>query len=55
MIKRTSTSTEMAVKALPKEEKTWEQIVPKHYSARQPNLTIFSIFLKMLRIDLEVF
>src|SRR6266704_1403640 len=30
-IKRTSTSTEMAVKALPKEEKTWEQIVPKHY------------------------
>ncbi len=30
-IKWTSTSTEMAVKALPKEEKTWEQIVPKHY------------------------
>src|SRR6266702_1848194 len=30
MIKRTSTSTEMAVKALPKEEKTWDQIVPKH-------------------------
>jgi len=31
MIKRTSTSTEMAVRALPKEEKTWDQIVPKHY------------------------
>ncbi len=31
MIKRTSTSTEMAVKALPKEEKMWDQIVPKHY------------------------
>jgi len=31
MIKQTSTSTEMAMKALPKEEKTWEQIVPKHY------------------------
>ena len=30
-IQRTSTSTEMAVKALPKEEKTWDQIVPKHY------------------------
>ena len=31
MIKRTSTSTEMAVKALPKEEKKWDQIVPMHY------------------------
>ncbi len=30
-IKWTSTSTEMAVKALPKDEKTWDQIVPKHY------------------------
>jgi hypothetical protein len=26
-----SASAELAVKALPKEEKTWEQIVPKHY------------------------
>ncbi len=31
MIKWTSTLMEMAVKALPKEEKTWDQIVPKHY------------------------
>ncbi len=31
MIKWTSTSMEMAIKALPKEEKTWDQIVPKHY------------------------
>ncbi len=31
MIKRTSTSMEMAIKALPKEEKTWDQIVLKHY------------------------
>src|SRR6266702_255506 len=31
VIKQTSTSTEMTVKALPKEEKTWDQIVPKHY------------------------
>ena len=30
-IRRTSTSTQMAVKALPKEEKTWDQIVPPHY------------------------
>ena len=30
-IRRTSTSTEMAIKALPKEKKTWDQIVPKHY------------------------
>ncbi len=30
-IKRTSTSTEMAIKALPKEEKMWDQIVPKQY------------------------
>ena len=30
-IRRTSTSTEMAVKALRKEEKTWDQIIPKHY------------------------
>ena len=26
-----SASAELAVKALPKEEKTWEQIVPEHY------------------------
>ena len=31
MLKRTSTSTQMAVKALPKEEKTWDQIVPPQY------------------------
>ncbi len=31
MIKWTSTLTEMAVKALSKEEKTWDQVVPKHY------------------------
>ncbi len=31
MIKRTSTSMEMAIKVLPKEEKTWDQVVPKHY------------------------
>ena len=30
-IRKASTATEMAVKALPKEEKTWDQIVPKHY------------------------
>ena len=30
-IRRTSTSTQMAIKALPKEEKTWDQIIPKHY------------------------
>ena len=30
-IKRSSTSTQMAVKALPKEEKTWDQIVPPQY------------------------
>ena len=30
-LKRTSTSTQMAVKALPKEEKTWDQIVPSQY------------------------
>src|ERR1700761_9484522 len=30
-IRRTSTSTEMAVKALPKEEKPWDQIVPPAY------------------------
>ena len=31
MLKRTSTSTQMAIKALPKEEKTWDQIVPPQY------------------------
>src|SRR6266702_3469508 len=31
MIKRTTKSMEMDIKALPKEEKTWDQIVPKHY------------------------
>jgi len=31
MIKQTSTSTEMAIKVLPKDKKTWDQIVPKHY------------------------
>ena len=30
-LKRTSTSTQMAVKALPKEEKSWDQIVPPQY------------------------
>ena len=30
-IRRTSASTEMAVKVLPKEEKTWDQIVPMQY------------------------
>ena len=30
-LKRTSTSTQMVVKALPKEEKTWDQIVPPQY------------------------
>ena len=30
-LKRTSTSTQMAVKALPKKEKTWDQIVPPQY------------------------
>ena len=30
-LKWTSTSTQMAVKALPKKEKTWEQIVPPQY------------------------
>ena len=31
MLKCTSTSTQMVVKALPKEEKTWDQIVPPQY------------------------
>jgi hypothetical protein len=31
IIRRTSTSTEMAIKALPKEEKPWDKIVPSHY------------------------
>src|SRR6266702_5688272 len=31
MIKQTSTSMEMTIKALPKEEKTWDKEVPKHY------------------------
>ena len=31
MLKQTSTSTQMAIKALPKEEKTWDQIVPPQY------------------------
>ena len=31
MLKQTSTSTQMVVKALPKEEKTWDQIVPPQY------------------------
>ena len=30
-LRGTSTSTQMAVKALPKEEKTWDQIVPPQY------------------------
>ena len=30
-IRRMSTLTQMAIKALPKEEKTWDQIIPKHY------------------------
>src|SRR6202158_2675667 len=30
-LKKASTSTELAVRALPKEEKTWDQIVPTHY------------------------
>ena len=30
-LKRTSTLTQMAVKALPKEEKSWDQIVPPQY------------------------
>src|ERR1700744_1793447 len=30
-IKRSSTATQMAVAALPTEEKPWDQIVPKHY------------------------
>ena len=30
-LKWTSTLTQMAVKALPKEEKTWDQIVPPQY------------------------
>ena len=30
-LKRTSTSTQMAVKAPPKEEKSWDQIVPPQY------------------------
>ena len=30
-LKQTSTSMQMAVKALPKEEKTWDQIVPPQY------------------------
>ena len=30
-LRRMSTSTEMAIKALPKKEKTWDQIVPPQY------------------------
>ena len=30
-LRRMSTSTEMAVKALPMKEKTWDQIVPPQY------------------------